>query len=196
MSSEGVSEASPDLPVERIQYEDVVRQADNPSSYLTSQRKRALDIVFALVGLMITLVLLVPVSLIMVLTSGFPVFYRRDRLGLYGRKFVMVKFTTMKTGSASDTNDLRTAINDPRISMIGRIIRKTYVDELPQFWNVLMGEMSVVGPRPEFPELAIELNQIRRQFPKRLLAKPGVTGLAQVRYTYSHDNAHAVGRLP
>jgi len=196
MSAEELSEARTNVSVDNEIHGAYAWHAGNANSYLISRRKRALDLLFAVAGLVIMLVLIVPVSIVVVASSGFPVFYRRDRLGLYGRKFVMVKFKTMSRSKNDDINRLRTAKDDPRISKVGRILRKTYVDELPQFWNVFKGEMSAVGPRPEFPELAVELRQIRTQFPKRLLGKPGVTGLAQIRYVYSHDNAHAAGRLP
>jgi len=166
------------------------------NGYLTSRRKRVVDILFSVIGLTAVIVLTPFVALVTVLTSGLPIFYRRDRLGLYGRQFSMAKFRTMANSENSTRQNLRTEQNDPRISQVGWILRKTYIDELPQFWNVLMGQMSVVGPRPEFPELAVELSQIRKKFPRRLAAKPGITGLAQVRYSYSFDNAHAAGRLP
>lgn len=164
--------------------------------YLTSTRKRLIDVVFALLGLSMIAPLTPFVAVATVLTSGLPVFYRRDRMGLHGRLFSMVKFRTMTNGVRAQEQTLRTEQDDPRISKVGRLLRKSYIDELPQFWNVLKGEMSVVGPRPEFPELASELSQIRKKFPQRLAAKPGITGLAQVRYSYSFDNAHAAGRLP
>ena len=166
------------------------------NSYLTSNNKRFLDVVVSIIGLALTIMLLPMVAVMVLANSGFPVFFRRERLGLHGIKFVMVKFRTMSNSGHDSESNLRTSKNDLRISRPGRFLRKTYIDELPQFWNVLKGEMSVVGPRPEFPELAVELGHIRKRFPDRLAAKPGITGLAQIRYTYSHNNAHAAGRLP
>ncbi len=166
------------------------------NTYLTSRSKRYIDISFAIIGLIAVAISLPFVAVLLISSSGLPVFYRRARLGLYGREFSMVKYRTMEKNDKTPENALRTAKNDPRISRIGSILRKSYVDELPQFWNVLKGDMSAVGPRPEFPELAIQLSRIRSEFPRRLLAKPGITGLAQIRYQYSHDNAHAAGRLP
>ena len=135
------------------------------------------------------------VTIALIVTSGPPIFYRRERLGREGRLFRMVKFRTMVEGNTETSASLRTAQNDPRISKIGRVLRQSYIDELPQFWNVLRGDMSVVGPRPEFPELAKELKLIRSQFPKRLTVKPGITGLAQIYYSHSHTNDHAARRL-
>lgn len=166
------------------------------NNYLTSTQKRIIDIFFALVGLTLVVMLTPFVAVVTILTSGFPVFYRRDRMCLHGRLFSMVKFRTMTNGVRAEAQILRTEQNDPRISTIGKLLRRSYIDELPQFWNVLLGQMSVVGPRPEFPELAVELTQIRKKFPLRLAAKPGITGLAQIRYSYSSDNTHAAGRLP
>ncbi len=166
------------------------------AGYLISKRKRLVDLFVGVFGLLIVGLMLLPLSIIIIVASGFPVFYRRERLGIHGRVFVMVKFRTMVNLERQSGLGLRTVNDDPRISFVGRLLRKSYIDELPQFWNVIKGDMSVVGPRPEFPELAIELTRIRKQFPKRLDAKPGLTGLAQIRYAHSHDNAHAAGRLP
>ncbi len=166
------------------------------AGYLLSKRKRLVDLFVGVFGLLIVGLMLLPLSIIIIVASGFPVFYRRERLGIYGRVFIMVKFRTMVNLERQSGLGLRTVNDDPRISFVGRLLRKSYIDELPQFWNVIKGDMSVVGPRPEFPELAIELTRIRKQFPKRLNAKPGLTGLAQIRYVHSHDNAHAAGRLP
>jgi lipopolysaccharide/colanic/teichoic acid biosynthesis glycosyltransferase len=166
------------------------------AGYLLSKRKRLVDLFVGVFGLLIVGLMLLPLSIIIIVASGFPVFYRRERLGIHGRVFIMVKFRTMVNLERQSGLGLRTVNDDPRISFVGRLLRKSYIDELPQFWNVIKGDMSVVGPRPEFPELAIELTRIRKQFPKRLNAKPGLTGLAQIRYVHSHDNAHAAGRLP
>lgn len=178
------------------QVESLPVEVVNVNSYLISRRKRVVDILFSLIGISAVIGLFPFVALVTVLTSGLPIFYRRDRLGLNGRPFNMAKFRTMVNGDNHARQNLRTEQNDPRISSVGRILRRTYVDELPQFWNVLLGQMSVVGPRPEFSELAVELTQISKKFPRRLAAKPGITGLAQIRYSYSFDNAHAAGRLP
>jgi len=166
------------------------------NGYLSSRRKRLIDIAFSVVGVSMVLILTPFVALMIILTSGFPVFYRRERLGLHGRQFKMVKFRTMTNADRTHGQSLRTEANDPRVSKVGWFLRRAYIDELPQFWNVLLGQMSVVGPRPEFPALAVELSQIRKNFPRRLATKPGITGLAQIRYSYSFNNAHAAGRLP
>ena len=164
--------------------------------YLLSKRKRTIDIIFAVFGILLLALISPFIAIATILTNGMPVFYKRERLGVNGIRFSMFKFRTMQNNATNVKQNLRTELNDPRILKIGKILRKTYIDELPQFWNVIKGEMSVVGPRPEFPELSDELSLIRKQFSRRVSVKPGITGLAQVLYSYSFDNEHAVGRLP
>ena len=91
-----------------------------------------------------------------------PVFYKRARLGLNGKGFDLIKFLTMNEGSDQKKSGLRTQVFDSRITNIGRALRKSYIDELPQFWNVFKGDMSIVGPRPEFPELYVDLEKIMK----------------------------------
>ena len=112
-----------------------------------------------------------------------------------GKRFQLVKLRTMTVGSDSDKSGLRTKSFDTRVTKSGRFLRKCYLDEFPQFWNVLIGEMSVVGPRPEFPELYNSLEKISPNFRDRLIIKPGITGLAQVEYKHAHNDIEAAGRL-
>jgi exopolysaccharide biosynthesis polyprenyl glycosylphosphotransferase len=112
-------------------------------------------------------------------TSTGPVFYRQERMGLDGKPFMMLKFRSMRIDQAGDTVIL-TPERDPRVTWVGRFLRKTSLDELPQFWNVLKGEMSIVGPRPERSWV---VEEVRKQIPLYMLKhkmKAGITGWAQV----------------
>ena len=149
--------------------------------------KRALDIVVALVALVLCAPLYLLLALLVKLDGG-PVFFAQTRVGLNGREFKMLKYRSMVVNAEALLKDLLTKNekasgvtfkmkDDPRITRVGRILRKTSLDELPQFWNVLKGEMSLVGPRPPVPrEVALYTQADRR----RLLVKPGITCLWQV----------------
>ncbi|NPV88298.1 sugar transferase [Coprothermobacteraceae bacterium] len=149
--------------------------------------KRIIDILAGLVGSLMTVFLLPFVALAIYLDSPGPVFYTQLRLGRGGKPFRLVKFRTMIPDAERFTGPVLAGDDDPRITRVGRFLRKTRLDELPQFFNILIGEMSLVGPRPERPEL---YEQIRRDVPEfyaRLLVKPGLTGYAQVYASYSVD---------
>ena len=149
----------------------------------TRRLKRMLDIFFGAAGLVLASPLLVLVSLAVKLDSPGPVLYRQLRAGQLGRPFVIFKFRSMR--SDAEHQGARFAEeDDPRVTRIGRWIRKTRIDELPQLWNVLRGEMSMVGPRPERPVFIEQLEQRVPYFKQRLYVKPGVTGHAQVRCRY------------
>jgi lipopolysaccharide/colanic/teichoic acid biosynthesis glycosyltransferase len=158
--------------------------------------KRALDLLLAIVGLLLASVFFPVIALAIRLDSRGPILYRQRRAGaLEGRsatghaefiEFEMLKFRTMRTDAEKFTGAVLTEENDPRVTRVGRFLRKTRLDELPQLWNVLVGEMSVVGPRPERPELFKNLALAIPFFEERMReAKPGITGLAQVSLSYS-----------
>ena len=113
-----------------------------------------------------------------------PVLYRQRRLGRGGRVFDIVKFRTMRTGAEAHSGPVQARPGDPRATRVGRVLRRLRMDELPQAWNVLMGEMSLVGPRPERPELAARHERAAPGFGRRLAVRPGVMGLAQARGGY------------
>ncbi|WHZ15570.1 MAG: Undecaprenyl-phosphate galactosephosphotransferase [Nitrospira sp.] len=141
--------------------------------------KRGADVVGALLALLLTGPVLVIVTGLIKATSAGPVFYRQERMGLDGKPFLMLKFRTMRDDHPGDTV-LLTPKNDPRVTPLGRWLRRTSIDELPQFWNVLLGEMSIVGPRPERSWV---VEEVRRQIPLYMLKhkmKAGITGWAQV----------------
>jgi lipopolysaccharide/colanic/teichoic acid biosynthesis glycosyltransferase len=146
--------------------------------------KRFFDITVGAIGL-------VAVSPIMILTAIFikavspgPVLYRQERLGYKGRKFYMYKMRTMKVDAEKDTGPVWAQENDPRLIKFGKLIRKMHLDEFPQLFNVLRGEMSIIGPRPERPCFSKQLESQIRDYRKRLNVKPGITGLAQVVHKY------------
>lgn len=148
--------------------------------YLLS--KRLFDLVVGLIGLLILGLTLPWVAIAISLESGRPVIYRQTRLGQGARGFEVVKFRTMQADAEADGQAHWAQVGDPRTTAVGRLLRKTHLDEFPQFWNVVRGEMSVVGPRPERPELVAELEKEIPFYRARLLVKPGITGWAQVNY--------------
>jgi Undecaprenyl-phosphate glucose phosphotransferase len=142
--------------------------------------KRAFDLVGSLVALVMTLPLMGVIAVLIKLTSPGPVLFRQRRVGLDGGAFDIIKFRTMSVDAEKTTGPVWAKPGDDRCTPIGRILRKTSLDELPQFWNVLKGEMSIVGPRPERPEF---IRRFREQFPQynlRHKMKAGITGWAQV----------------
>ncbi len=144
--------------------------------------KRLLDMLGGIVGLSLLGIALPWVALAIILESGRPIFLRQRRLGQGGRPFDVIKFRTMRQDAEADGQAHWAQQGDPRTTRVGRLLRRTHVDEFPQFWNVLIGEMSLVGPRPERPELVAELEKQIPFYRARLLVKPGIGGWAQVNY--------------
>jgi lipopolysaccharide/colanic/teichoic acid biosynthesis glycosyltransferase len=140
--------------------------------------KRLFDIVFAALGLLILLPSFLLVALLMKLTDRGPIFYHQPRVGRFGRHFDIWKFRTMVVG-AEKIGALVTQEEDVRVTRIGRLLRKTKIDELPQLWNVLKGEMSFVGPRPQVPRYIERLTQAQREM---LQHRPGITDIASVKF--------------
>lgn len=181
------------VPNLRVVYE--THQHQSSLAYLHSWRKRVLDIAIGLIGVAVLAILLIPVAVLIKLTSPGPVFYRQRRMGLNGEPFLLVKFRTMSADAESDGEAIWAQPNDPRVTRLGRALRRLYIDEFPQWWNVMRGQMSVVGPRPERPELAKEILDFVPNFNRRLLAKPGITGVAQVNYKYTNTMIEARNKL-
>jgi sugar transferase (PEP-CTERM system associated) len=157
--------------------------------------KRLFDIAFA--GLLFVLAL--PVMLLamiaIVIESGFPVFYRQERVGINGRLFNVIKFRSMRTDAEKDGKPRWASGNDSRVTRVGRLIRKTRIDELPQLLNVIKGDMSLVGPRPERPFFVDQLTREIPFYAVRHSVKPGVTGWAQVRYHYGSSVEDSAEKL-
>jgi lipopolysaccharide/colanic/teichoic acid biosynthesis glycosyltransferase len=146
--------------------------------------KRGVDIVVALLALLLLTPLLLLVALLIKLDSPGPVLFRQRRIGLHGRPFELVKFRTMQDRPCDNGRLRQTCRDDPRVTRIGGLLRRTSVDELPQLWHVLRGEMSLVGPRPHAPGTcagATPFEQVTDRYAQRHRVRPGMTGLAQVR---------------
>ncbi len=146
--------------------------------------KRLLDLLLASFGLFVTLPVLVICAAIIKLTSKGPIIYKQKRVGLSGKVFEIYKLRTMFVDAERFTGAVWARENDPRITPIGRFLRKTHLDEIPQVINVARGEMSIVGPRPERPEMVRDLKTLIMDYEKRLMVQPGITGLAQVSHKY------------
>ena len=144
--------------------------------------KRLIDVLGALTGLLALVVICPWVAAAILLETGRPVLFTQERLGQGGRRFRVYKFRTMRQDAEADGQAKWTDKGDPRTTAVGRVLRRMHIDEFPQFWNVLRGEMSLVGPRPERPELVAELEQQIPFYRARLLVKPGLSGWAQVSY--------------
>src|SRR5687768_9458953 len=153
-----------------------------PRNWYSHTAKRLMDILAALVGLALLSPFFLIVGLLIKRDSPGPVFYRGARMGKDGRVFGILKFRTMREEAASHTGPSVTAQDDPRITPFGRWLRDTKLNELPQLWNVLVGEMSLVGPRPEDPEIAKTWPEAARR--EILSMRPGITSPASVAY---HD---------
>jgi lipopolysaccharide/colanic/teichoic acid biosynthesis glycosyltransferase len=162
---------------------------------------RGLNVAVAAVALLVLSPLIVLIALAIKLTSRGPVFYSQIRVGVdrrwrYARKFerrtydhggqlfTMYKFRTMHVNAEPDGRAVWATRCDPRVTWVGRILRRTRLDELPQLWNVLRGEMNIVGPRPERPSIFAELRRTIPEYPLRQRVKPGITGWAQVNQPY------------
>jgi sugar transferase (PEP-CTERM system associated) len=157
--------------------------------------KRALDVALALIGLVATAPFLVTAAGLVRLTSPGGVLYRQERVGLNGRVFTIYKLRTMRADAEAHTGPIWSTVNDPRVTPVGRFLRKTRLDELPQLWNVLRGDMSFVGPRPERPQFVTQLTAAIPFFNHRHVLKPGITGWAQVRYSYAASVDDAIEKL-
>jgi sugar transferase (PEP-CTERM system associated) len=161
-----------------------------------SMAKRLLDVTTAAVGLMVAFPLMAIVALAIRLTSKGPVFYHQRRVGQHGRIFVVHKFRSMRPDAEAGTGPVwAVKAGDHRVTPFGSLLRRTRLDELPQLWNVLRGDMSFVGPRPERPEFVGELTKQIPFYGQRHIVRPGLTGWAQVRYTYGASVEDALQKL-
>jgi sugar transferase (PEP-CTERM system associated) len=146
--------------------------------------KRLFDVVSAASGLVLAGPIMVIVAITVRLTSPGPVLYSQRRVGKDGRLFTIYKFRSMRADAEALTGAVWSTENDPRVTRVGRFIRRTRLDELPQLWNVLIGDMSLVGPRPERPEFVSSLSEQIPFYGQRHVVRPGLTGWAQIRHRY------------
>ena len=159
------------------------QELENKEIGFYSKIRRVIDFIISLLSLVIVIPIILITSIFIMLESPGNPFYVQSRMGLMGKEFNLIKLRSMRTDA--EKNGAQWADkNDPRITKVGRFIRKTRIDELPQIFNVLKGEMSIIGPRPERQIFVEEFVKYIPNFPKRLEVKPGLTGWAQVNGGY------------
>ena len=161
---------------------DDIGEVDNRTAYCAV--KRMFDIVMSLIAIIVLAVPMIIIAIAIKITSDGTVLYKQERLGLDGKPFMIVKFRTMDMDAEANGARWSAGDDDPRIFPLGRFLRKTRLDELPQLWNILKGELSIVGPRPERECFYKEFETYIHGFSNRLKVKPGLTGLAQVNGGY------------
>jgi sugar transferase (PEP-CTERM system associated) len=180
--------------VHGLQLSWLVFAADPPWKRTYQRMRRAIDILLAFAGLVLSLPVMAVTAVAIKLDSRGPVFYTQERVGLHGRVFKIVKFRSMRLG-AEQNGPVWATQSDARVTRVGRVIRKLRVDELPQFVNVLRGDMSFIGPRPERPVFVEALEREIEHYGQRHRVKPGVTGWSQVRYPYGASSEDAREKL-
>lgn len=188
----------------RTAHREGYRPPEGPPGFAPQpgRARRLLNVVVAAVGLLIALPLMVVVGLLIRVTSRGPIFYRQTRVGLDrragrvpavhsrrqhdmgGSPFMMYKFRTMYPRPHNADAEVWASPDDPRVTPVGRVLRKYRLDELPQLWNVLRGDMNIVGPRPEQPAIFVTLRQQIEHYEVRQRVRPGITGWAQINHTY------------
>jgi len=182
------------LPIELLKPADVVFDSGFTPSKWTLALKRALDVVLSLIALIVVSPILVVVAIAIRLDSAGPALYRQARVGLRGRLFTIYKFRSMRVSMPGEPLRL-TVHNDDRVTRVGRFIRLHRIDELPQFLNVLLGDMSLVGPRPEVESSVKELRESLPFYDQRHAIRPGITSLGQVRFGAATTLSEARERL-
>jgi sugar transferase (PEP-CTERM system associated) len=184
------------IAVENLRPSWLIFSAGFKKTRLLSTSKRTLDIVLSIVGLVLALPLMALIAIAIRLTSHGPIFYHQQRVGQHGRLFTVHKFRSMRPDAEAQTGAVwANKAGDSRVTAIGGGLRRFRLDELPQLWNVLKGDMSFVGPRPERPEFVGELTRQIRFYGQRHIVRPGLTGWAQVRYTYGASKEDALQKL-
>jgi exopolysaccharide biosynthesis polyprenyl glycosylphosphotransferase len=188
-------ELAREIPLEHIDDEWLLRASTMSSRLHIRRMKRVLDVAVAVVLLLPAALLTALAAVAIKIDSSGAVLFRQPRVGLAGRKFTVLKLRTMCQDAERLTGAVWSTENDSRITRVGRILRKFRIDELPQLWNVLRGDMSLVGPRPERPEFVSQLCEQVPFYAERLLVRPGVTGWAQVMAPYAASVSDSTRKL-
>jgi sugar transferase (PEP-CTERM system associated) len=183
------------VPIESLKASWLIYGNGFRQTWLRSTVKRAFDIMVVAVLLPIALPIMAVVALLIAIDGGFPIIYRQERVGRGGHVFTLLKFRSMAHDAEKDGQAAWASVNDARVTAVGRFMRRTRIDELPQLINVLRGEMSFVGPRPERPQFVATLTEKIPFYGVRHSVKPGLTGWAQVRYTYGGNLEESVKKL-
>ncbi|MFN2500631.1 MAG: TIGR03013 family XrtA/PEP-CTERM system glycosyltransferase [Pyrinomonadaceae bacterium] len=168
------------------------RRRDSPIKLVF---RESIHRLLALLGLLVSLPVAVLTAVLIKVESRGPIFYKQERVGKSGRSFNVIKFRSMRADAEADGKPLWAASNDARTTRVGRVIRKLRIDEIPQFWNILKGEMNFVGPRPERPHFVKQLAKEIPYFEHRHLVAPGLTGWAQIKYPYGASVNDAMQKL-
>ena len=168
------------------------RRRDSPVKMMF---REAIHRFLALAGLVFSLPIALLTAILIKIDSRGPVLYKQERIGKSGHIFNVIKFRSMKTDAEADGTPIWAVTNDERTTRVGKIIRKLRIDEIPQFWNILKGEMNFVGPRPERPHFVEQLAKEIPYFEHRHLVAPGLTGWAQIKYPYGASVADAIQKL-
>ncbi|MDB5333748.1 MAG: capsular polysaccharide biosynthesis protein [Phycisphaerales bacterium] len=182
------------VPIDAIDERGVLGWGFKVGSFHTGLAKRPTDLALAAIGLLVGAPLMLLCALLVRLTSPGPIIYRQVRVGRYGRHFWIYKFRTMRVDAERD-GAVWARAGDARVTPVGKFLRKTRFDELPQLFNILRGEMSLVGPRPERPEFVEQLQRHVPHYELRHLVQPGLTGWAQVRFRYGSSIEDAQRKL-
>ena len=183
------------VPIESLKASWLIYGNGFRQTWLRSTMKRSFDILVVGVLLPIALPIMGVVALLIAVDGGFPIIYRQERVGRGGHSFTLLKFRSMAHDAEKDGQAAWASVNDARVTAVGRFMRRTRIDELPQLINVLRGEMSFVGPRPERPQFVATLTEKIPFYGVRHSVKPGLTGWAQVRYTYGGNLEESVKKL-
>jgi len=183
------------LLVENINHSDLIFCDGFRLSYINMLLKRTYDILLSLIGLIITSPLFLTIPFLIKLESKGPIFFKQKRVGRNGELFYIYKFRSMQRDAEIKTGPIMSFKNDNRVTMIGKTLRKTRIDELPQLWNILKGNMSFVGPRPERPMFVEKFNEHIPFYNQRFSLRPGLTGWAQIRCSYASNIEQTLDKL-